>query len=189
MKKLTNDIIYWEDVFPHFDRLLYSIRNEKPDWEDYLNHSKVKTGQKKSYNANEKNYVYETLKEIDKKYFEHYCKELSLKNLFHIRQDDSYFEIKNMEIGYRIDAHVDYFVMSAFSEDKMYPALTMIYYLTDQYEGAEIGFPEFNIRFKPKSNSFLIFPSKYLHEVEPAQISGERMFCQTFAYFNEDTNA
>jgi hypothetical protein len=42
-----------------------------------------------------------------------------------------------------------------------------IYYLNDDYEGGEINFMDHNIKIKPKSNSFVTFPSNedYWHEV------------------------
>jgi hypothetical protein len=60
------------------------------------------------------------------------------------------------EIGYKMNEHVD--TTGDFAA---------IYYINDDYDGGEIKFPWHNLTVKPKSNSFIIFPSNqdYLHEV------------------------
>lgn len=42
-----------------------------------------------------------------------------------------------------------------------------IYYINDDYQGGEINFMDYNLKIKPKSNSFITFPSNsdYWHEV------------------------
>ena len=76
------------------------------------------------------------MKEINKKYFEYYCEELSLKNLFHIRQDDAYFEIKNIYVK-KIDIkafHYFYFYLNynyklifKFNIDEFNPEKDILY--------------------------------------------------------------
>lgn len=39
--------------------------------------------------------------------------------------------------------------------------MSCVYYLNDDYEGGEIEFPRFNLKYKPKANELLIFPSTY----------------------------
>lgn len=43
----------------------------------------------------------------------------------------------------------------------------VIYYINDDYDGGEINFMDHNLKIKPKSNSFVTFPSNedYWHEV------------------------
>jgi hypothetical protein len=45
----------------------------------------------------------------------------------------------------------------------------VIYYINDDYEGGEINFMDYNLKVKPKANSFITFPSNadYWHEVLP----------------------
>lgn len=58
--------------------------------------------------------------------------------------------------GYTMNKHVD--TAGDFAT---------IYYINDDYQGGEINFPDFNLKIKPKANSFITFPSNqdYLHEV------------------------
>lgn len=57
-----------------------------------------------------------------------------------------------------IDDHKDY-----------HRRMSTIYYANDNYEGGEIIFPRFDIKYKPVANDFLIFPSTYVynHSVSP----------------------
>lgn len=43
--------------------------------------------------------------------------------------------------------------------------ITTIAYLTDDYIGGEISFPEFELTIKPKAGDMLLFPSRYRHQI------------------------
>lgn len=43
--------------------------------------------------------------------------------------------------------------------------IASLIYLNDDYEGGEIGFPDYDIKIKPKPGDLVIFPYFYLHEV------------------------
>ena len=60
------------------------------------------------------------------------------------------------EKGYKMNEHAD--TTGDFA---------VIYYLNDDYQGGEINFMDYNLKIKPKANSFITFPSndKYWHEV------------------------
>jgi 2OG-Fe(II) oxygenase superfamily len=47
--------------------------------------------------------------------------------------------------------------------------VSMTYYMNDDYEGGDVSFNRFDLRFKAKKNNLLIFPSNfvYSHEVHP----------------------
>lgn len=53
--------------------------------------------------------------------------------------------------------------------------LSVLLYLSDQYEGGEIAFPNFGFQFKPKAGVLVAFPSdaRYLHTARPVT-HGER---------------
>lgn len=53
------------------------------------------------------------------------------------------------------------------------PSITGLSYLTDDYEGGEIIFPEFNISIKPKAGSVILFDSTLEHGVNEVK-SGDR---------------
>jgi Rps23 Pro-64 3,4-dihydroxylase Tpa1-like proline 4-hydroxylase len=60
------------------------------------------------------------------------------------------------EKGYKMNEHAD--TAGDFA---------VIYYLNDDYDGGEINFMDYNLKIKPKANSFVTFPSNsdYWHEV------------------------
>jgi len=47
--------------------------------------------------------------------------------------------------------------------------ISLTYYLNDDYEGGDVEFKRFNIRFKAQKNQLLLFPSNFIynHEVYP----------------------
>lgn len=49
--------------------------------------------------------------------------------------------------------------------------ISTIWYINDDYEGGEICFPRFNIKYKPNKNELLLFPSTYTynHSVLPVK--------------------
>jgi Rps23 Pro-64 3,4-dihydroxylase Tpa1-like proline 4-hydroxylase len=188
LQELASEIIYWENAIEDPESLLNLINNSEVPWEDYLNYSDEITGQKKAFSSNTPGEIYDKLREIDKKFFKLYANEFSLDlNSFYVKDVDAFFDVKKMFKGYHISPHSDFYFNS--DKSKKYPAYTMLLYLNDNYEGAKIGFPQFGISLKPKAGSFIIFPSRYMHEVAPHLVNGERIFYQTFVYYKEDLNA
>ena len=47
--------------------------------------------------------------------------------------------------------------------------ISMTYYLNEDYEGGDVEFTRFNLRFKAKKNQLLVFPSNFIynHQVHP----------------------
>lgn len=47
--------------------------------------------------------------------------------------------------------------------------VSLTYYLNDDYEGGDVEFDKFNLRFKAQKNQLLVFPSNYMynHQVHP----------------------
>ena len=56
------------------------------------------------------------------------------------------------------------FFTNHLDDDLKYPrTISIAWYINDDYLGGEINFPRFNISYKPKANSMLIFPSSYTY--------------------------
>lgn len=76
-------------------------------------------------------------------------------------------QIGKWDIGKGSGPHLD-------TQNAGYVNYSSIIYLTDEYEGGEIEFPEQQIIYKPKAGDLILFPSKgVLHEVFPVK-SGNR---------------
>jgi len=54
---------------------------------------------------------------------------------------------------------------------------SIVHYLNDDYTGGEINFPRFNIKFKPKSNDLLLFPSTYVYNHSVSPITKGERYC------------
>lgn len=61
--------------------------------------------------------------------------------------------------------------------------ITSLSYLTDDYLGGEIDFPEFNLTIKPKAGDMLLFPSRYRHRILTLE-SGHRYTMPMFFQFD-----
>lgn len=65
--------------------------------------------------------------------------------------------------------------------------ITSLAYLTDDYLGGEIDFPEFDLTIKPKAGDMLLFPSRYRHRILELK-DGRRYTMPMFFQFDvEDT--
>ena len=101
----------------------------------------------------------ETFSIIEKDYEEdHYIK-------FKIHQP---YKILKYEQGGKFDLHID-------DAGATFRRASTVFYLNDNYEGGEIEFPSFDVKYKPKAGDFIMFPSSYAyrHKVNPV-ISGTR---------------
>lgn len=88
------------------------------------------------------------------------CIQDYLANSDIIINDYHNYEILRYGVGQKFDAHVD--------DSPAYPRkLSLVYYANDAYEGGEIEFKNFNLKFKPNKHQLILFPSHdlYNHKV------------------------
>jgi len=55
--------------------------------------------------------------------------------------------------------------------------VSMLIYLNDNYEGGEIEFPRFNVKYKPKENDMILFPSTYTYNHAVSTITSGERYC------------
>lgn len=119
---------------------------------------------KKSDNhANEKrkfenifgNMIYEVFDKLEK----HYCSYYKIEMSWH----DS-FNVLRYSKGHFVKNHID------DSKDKQ-RRISYIYYPNDNYKGGELEFPRFNIKYKPKSNDMIFFPSTYVYNHNVSEVT------------------
>lgn len=72
------------------------------------------------------------------------------------------YQILKYEVGQHFGNHVD-------SVPGFERTISQTYYFNDSYEGGELYFDRFNLRYKPEARDLLIFPSMwvYSHSAEP----------------------
>lgn len=78
----------------------------------------------------------------------------------------------------RMNAHADGWEVDG---KPMVPAITNLLYLTSDFEGGELHFPDHDITFKPKAGDVVSFFSNTRHEVRPV-FSGRRVTTQLFLF-------
>jgi len=87
-----------------------------------------------------------------------------------------------------LGAHAD-----GSSDAPEYPLLSFgtLIYLNDDYDGGEIGFDQFDLSFKPKTGSLVIFPNHLIHHVKqvlpkPGKQTARRYTLPVFWVYSED---
>lgn len=101
-----------------------------------------------------------------KQYYDQFLLNLS----FAINKYNSNYIIKNMEpeqydgikavtlLKYEQTDEIDYHYDTSYSDNRVAAALG---YFNDDYSGGNLHFKHFDLEFKPKANSLLIFPANY----------------------------
>ena len=49
--------------------------------------------------------------------------------------------------------------------------ISIIYYFNDNYIGGEISFKKFDVKYKPKANDLIIFPSSYIYSHSVSEVT------------------
>lgn len=78
--------------------------------------------------------------------------------------DHDSYQILKYAKGQKFNNHID-------DHTKYHRRISIIYYLNDDYEGGEINFPRFNISYKPKANTMLMFPSAYVYNHSISEVT------------------
>jgi hypothetical protein len=68
----------------------------------------------------------------------------------------------------------EYFKAHTDDSDSYRCTVSCVGYPNDNYEGGELAFPEFGIKYKPKAGDFVLAPSSYIyvHSSEPVTDDG-----------------
>ena len=100
------------------------------------------------------NIFYKNLTPLEEEYKNYFAFETSWHDIYNILK---------YEKGHFFINHLD-------DCQQYHRRVSCVYYLNDDYEGGEIEFPRFNLKYKPKANELLLFPSGYsynhsVHEI------------------------
>lgn len=78
--------------------------------------------------------------------------------------DHSSYDILKYGEGQKFTNHIDH--------HPDYPrTISSVYYFNDNYDGGEINFPRFGIKFKPKANQLIMFPSTYVYNHSVSEVT------------------
>ncbi len=99
---------------------------------------------------------------------------------------DSYF-LSHWIIGESLEAHTDNLKYDHPDTHSPRSIINALLYLTDDYTGGEIFFPEVNMSIKPKAGSVVVFDSDLMHGVNVVE-SGTRKTLEYHLYsiYSED---
>jgi hypothetical protein len=116
------------------------------------------------------NKLYNSLDPIEK----HYMSSYPVKTKAH----DLYYIMKYEESNF-FQSHTD--------DSPEFPrTISTVYYLNSDYEGGEIEFPRFEIKYKPEGNDVIFFPSNYIYDHRVHKVtSGDRYAVVSWLMHNE----
>jgi len=116
------------------------------------------------------NKLYTALDVIEKDYMSHYQVVANEHDIYYIMkyEEDNFFT-----------THVD--------DSPEYPrTVSSVFYLNSDYEGGEIEFPRFGIKYKPAGNDVIMFPSNYIYDHKVHKVtSGDRYAVVTWLMHNK----
>lgn len=183
-KELAPGIIVYSDILPNpkefIEEIEYTIQDEIFEWtnagvNDGINKKLRDTNsipvpyinQFKSEPQNQRDAFIHNISKIFSQNFNKFEKDYM--DSFGVWFDNhEQYDILRYGIDQRFTNHVD--------DHPDHPRrISCVYYFNDDYQGGEIEFKRFGIKYKPNKNELLFFPSTYVysHEVLPV-ISGHR---------------
>ena len=164
IQRIGNNGIYVENCINELEHIL-SFIDKCPQTENRLG-SQVYVGTF----FEEPKYVWNLIDNSVNTLINMFKKEFSLKVDEYYKSRD-FYNIVIWKIGANIGLHTD----SWEADGIVYiPDMSIVIYLTDDFEGAELFFPEHDIMIKPKAGSGIIFDSKTMHRVSELK-SGRRI--------------
>ncbi len=174
--KLTNDILFFENLFKNIDSTLKLIYDGK--WEEWTRYGGKKIGERRFITEEEDPLLYNEVDEITKFCFNSYlekCNIIDFTHENHEKCDPKWHGYNYFSSSYHIrkwdypnqgmPAHVDFSAKNEFQKSEDQITHTLCVYLNDDYEGGKIEFPDYNISIKPPAGSAIVFPSDTLHAV------------------------
>jgi hypothetical protein len=98
-----------------------------------------------------------------------------------------YFPLSNWKIGIELPPHIDTIKNEEEETHNPRPIINCLLYLTDDYDGGDLIFPDINVSMKPKAGSVVVFDSDFRHGVN-AVLDGDRKTIEFHLYsiYSED---
>ena len=165
--RLGEKILYIENIYEYLSNIIKTI--DHMQWNSWDNLGGQNIG--KNIQIRSDHFLYTDVN-VSQDVFYIYAEEygLDIKD-FKVLQN---IEIRDWSHNITMDAHTDF-------TGNGIPAYTLSYYLSDNYEGGHIEFPDYDISLKPSAGSVVIFPSSHRHQVTKT-ISGRRITGQDFVF-------
>lgn len=176
--RLSNFILEFNGLFDNVEPIVNLI--SAGSWHPWLSDTGIEIG-KKRYIVPQNRMDLDLYNIIDiaiKKSIDEYFKFNKLDHEKYLYSNSYFYARKYHMSDIGMTPHSDFFYKGL---EKIFPAFTICCYLTDDYRGGHLEFPNYNISVKPKSGSIIIFPSEEIHGIAPI-IEGNRIMISTFIY-------
>jgi predicted 2-oxoglutarate/Fe(II)-dependent dioxygenase YbiX len=146
------------------------------DWKDDLNQDGTKIG---SFTfITDKNPEYAKIHESMMKAAEKFLSRTE-RNISDYNQRFDFYKIVRWESVSRfMGEHADAWEVDG---EKIVPDISLVMYLTDDFEGGKVTFSKFDKRIKPTAGDIIAFNSTTMHGVDP-YLGGRRMTTQLFLF-------
>jgi hypothetical protein len=159
MIKLTSRIFLFTDLFEDINQIFIHLQNAH--WQFWGKANDEHIGEFTFIRENKD--LSEIINSANQRCLDQYMDELNIDKTLHYNDGPDIY-IRKWDYPMRgMDAHKDY----THDHDGNIKSIeyTLCGYLNDDYEGALLEFPEYNLSIKMPAGSAIVFPSHELHQV------------------------
>ena len=168
--KKRDDIWVYENAFNDSEAIIDRLLKSGIAPQDLISQSGTITG--KEYKVDSNTYIFNQLNTPVLKAVFEFAKFHNV-SMDDIEDKHNSFSIRSYLPGVSMSPHTDTKFDTPEMINGIEPFATICLYLSDNYEGGEIGFPEIDFYLKPKAGTLVIFKGNTIHEVKEL-ISGDR---------------
>ena len=168
--KKRDDIWVYENAFNNSEGIIDQLLKSGIVPNDLISQSGTITG--KDYIIDSNTHIFNQLNKCVLKAVSEFA-EFHGVSIAEIEDKHNSFSIRSYVPGLSMLPHTDIKFDTPDMSNGIEPFATVCLYLSDNYEGGEIGFPEIDFYLKPKAGTLIIFKGNTLHEVKEF-ISGDR---------------
>jgi hypothetical protein len=168
--KKRDDIWVYENAFNDSEGIIDQLLKSGIVPNDLISQSGTITG--KDYTIDSNTHIFNQLNKCVLKAVSEFA-EFHGVPMEDIEDKHNAFSVRIYLPGLSMSPHTDTKFDTPEMVNGIEPFATVCLYLSENYEGGEIGFPEIDFYLKPKAGTLVIFKGNTLHEVKKL-ISGDR---------------
>jgi len=179
--KKRDDIWVYEDAFKNSESVVNRLLEPDIISTDWTDLRKVVIG--KNYQIHKNTDVYDELNSCISKAILEFS-EFHKVPMESIDDDHYSFNVRNYFPGVKMAAHTDTIFRNPEMTDGVEPFAVICLYLSSNFEGGQIGFPDIDFYLKPKAGTLVIFKGSALHEFTEL-LSGDRYILMVDYLYNK----
>jgi hypothetical protein len=187
IKKLTEDIWFWENVFDNPKEIIDEVKNQNNLWNESLRQNGDLFGKEISINSDNFEKIYKKIKSAISICFLKYLDEKNYKRNDYYLIDSGFLIREQSGFFDGISDHTDIYFKDGFKGVQIIPEFTILCYFNDDFVGGELTLSDNDLIVTPKPGSIIILPKNTTHGVNNI-LSGSRYMTWTFAISKQDFN-